>query len=614
MNYMSTVKASSSLAYKGRTIWLFIKYQLLTKGLLALFVFPIYRLALHSLLAQSGRTVFSSGDFVSFLLSVNGVGVLLLTLVVMVLLIGLDINSFIVMSALIYEGKIEMTARHMIGVGIKSLKQFLSPAGLLVMVYISLIFPLIGIGITVSPMKGFQIPNFITSVIYNTPLYLGLYSAVLLLLTYISYRCMFVFHYMLIGGSRTLDAVKQSARLTKKYGWQILKDFIVGLLKWFTPIYIPAAILFGLLLFALVQLAEQHQELRFSLFFILLSLGQVVAFATFLLPPLIVLNATTLFYRYNKKEGYPIELSLAVKASAWEDHVRHTIKWRSKVTLALAGLLLLAFNVLSSVFFTYFFEDMFSQGGQKIAIIAHRGGGDLGAENTIEGIEEAAKEGVSWTEIDIQRTKDGFYVLNHDGNFQRVAGDPRTAAEMTLAEVKTLSVTNHFEPSKASQPVPTIEEVVEAAKGKIGLFIELKGKTADTKMVDDMVALIKARKIEKEAVLLSLDYQLIEYIETTYPEIQSGYLYYFAVGQIDQLLGDYLIMEEREATPDKVELLKSKGKKVVVWTVNTAESIETFVGSDVDGIITDHVVAVKEGMKKRDERNDLEKIVDSIFG
>lgn len=296
----------------------------------------------------------------------------------MVLLIGLDINSFIVMSALIYEGKIEMTARHMIGVGIKSLKQFLSPAGLLVMVYISLIFPLIGIGITVSPMKGFQIPNFITSVIYNTPLYLGLYSAVLLLLTYISYRCMFVFHYMLIGGSRTLDAVKQSARLTKKYGWQILKDFIVGLLKWFTPIYIPAAILFGLLLFALVRLAEHHQELRFSLFFILLSLGQVIAFATFLLPPIIVLNATTLFYRYNKREGYPIELSLAVKASAWEDHVRHTIKWRSKVSLALVGLLLLAFNVLSSVFFTYFFEDMFSQGGQKIAIIAHRGGGACG--------------------------------------------------------------------------------------------------------------------------------------------------------------------------------------------------------------------------------------------
>lgn len=611
---MSTIKVSSSLAYKGRTTWLFIKYQLLTKGLLSLFIYPIYRIILDYLLAQSGRTVFSSGDFLSFLLSFNGLGLMLVTLVMMVVLIGLDINSFILISALIREGKIEMTARHMVWVGLKSLKQFLSPAGLTMMIYISLIFPLIGIGITVSPMKDFQIPNFITSVIYDSPLYLCLYSIVLLILTYISYRLIFVFHYILIMGNKTLDALKQSIYLTKKYGRQFLKDFILGLLKWFATIYIPTAILFGLLLVILVQLADNHQDFRFLLFFILLSLGQVLAFSAFLLTPIIILNLTNLFYCYNEKEGQSVQLGLPVKARAWEKNRPHKIKWQSKVTIAVALIFLLAFNLLPSFFFTTFFDDIFNQKQQGIAIIAHRGGGDLGAENTLEGIEVAAKEGVSWTEIDIQRTKDGFYILNHDGNFQRVAGDSRTSSEMTLAEIKTLTVKNHFESDKAAQPVPTIKEVVEVAKGKIGLFMELKGKTADTKMVDDMVSLIKAEHMEEEAVLLSLDYRLIEYIETTYPDIQSGYLYYFAVGKIEHLLGDYLIMEEREATPDKVDHLKSKGKKVVVWTVNTDESIKTFVNSDVDGIITDHVLAVKDGMEKRDERSDLDLIIDSLFG
>ncbi|MBF0787150.1 MULTISPECIES: glycerophosphodiester phosphodiesterase family protein [unclassified Streptococcus] len=611
---MSTMNASSSLAYRGRTTWLFIKYQLLTKGLLSLFFYPIYRIILDYLLAQSGRTVLSSGDFVSFLLSFNGLGLMLVTLVMMIVLIGLDVNSFILISALIREGRIEMTARHMIWVGLKSLKQFLSPAGLIMMIYISLIFLLLGIGITVSPMKDFQIPNFITSVIYGNPVYIVSYSVVLLMLTYISYRFIFVFHYILIMGSRTFDALKQSVKLTRKYGKQFLKDFSLGLLKWIATIYIPASIIFGLLIFILLRLADHQHDFRFLLFFILISLGQVIAFSTFLLTPVIILNVTTLFYDYHQKEGQPIQLKIPVKASAWEKNVPHKIKWRSKVGIAITLVLLLAFNLSSSFFFTYFFEDIFNQKKQNIAIIAHRGGGDLGAENTIEGIEEAAKEGVSWTEIDIQRTKDGSYVLNHDGDFQRVSGESRTSSEMTLAEIKTLTVKNHFDPSKVAQPIPTIEEVIEAAKGKIGLFMELKGKTADTKMVDDMVSLIKAEHIEDKAVLLSLDYQLIEYIETTYPEIQSGYLYYFALGQIEHLLGDYLIMEEREATSDKVDLLKAKGKKVVVWTVNTDESINTFVNSDVDGIITDYVLAVKDGIKKRDERSDLELIMDSLFG
>lgn len=59
---------------------------------------------------------------------------------------------------------------------------------------------------------------------------------------------------------------------------------------------------------------------------------------------------------------------------------------------------------------------------------------------------------------------------------------------------------------KNPQPVATLEEMLETAKRKIGLFIELKGSTADTKMVDDVVKMAQERNMEKEVVLLSLDY------------------------------------------------------------------------------------------------------------
>ena len=176
-------KVENSWAFRGRVIWLFTKYQLLSKGLLALVIYPLYSLAIDTFLGLSGRTGISSGDYLSFLLSFQGLGFLLATLVLMVVLIGLDINTFILTSALIKEGKIEMTARHMLWLGLTSLKSLFSPAGLLLMVYVSLVFPLLGLGVTIGPMRQFQIPNFITSVIYANPLYLSLYEGVLLVLT-----------------------------------------------------------------------------------------------------------------------------------------------------------------------------------------------------------------------------------------------------------------------------------------------------------------------------------------------------------------------------------------------------------------------------------------------
>ena len=74
-----------------------------------------------------------------------------------------------------------------------------------------------------------------------------------------------------------------------------------------------------------------------------------------------------------------------------------------------------------------------------------------------------------------------------------------------------------------------------------------------------------------------------------------------------------MIMEEREATPEKVDQIHDAGKKAVVWTVNTEESIEKFVNSDIDGVITDYVRRVKDGIQVRDNRSNFEIIMDEIF-
>ena len=73
-------------------------------------------------------------------------------------------------------------------------------------------------------------------------------------------------------------------------------------------------------------------------------------------------------------------------------------------------------------------------------------------------------------------------------------------------------------------------------------------------------------------------------------------------------------MEEREAGDWKIEEIQLAGKKAVVWTVNSSDSIDKFVNSKVDGIITDYVIDVRTGIKNRDEKTDFELISEYFMG
>ena len=175
---------------------------------------------------------------------------------------------------------------------------------------------------------------------------------------------------------------------------------------------------------------------------------------------------------------------------------------------------------------------------------------------------------------------------------------------MTLEEIKTLSVDG--------EPVATLEEALEATRGNGVLFIELKGETADQQMADDTVKAVKAYGMEDECVLISLKYELIDYIERTYPEIQTGYLTFASFGDTAKLNCDYLALEEESATADAIEAVHKQGKKVLVWTANEKNSQKHFLCSLADAIITDQITQATKLREELSERSDLQRMIDRI--
>ncbi|MBQ6387662.1 MAG: hypothetical protein IJH96_03470 [Ruminococcus sp.] len=186
----------------------------------------------------------------------------------------------------------------------------------------------------------------------------------------------------------------------------------------------------------------------------------------------------------------------------------------------------------------------------------------------------------------------------------RTAGVPQKPSEMMLDEIRTLRVNG--------EPVPTLEEMLEASRGKVTLLVELKGETADRQMADDAVRIIRERHMTDETIIISLKYNLIEYVATMYPEIKTGYLAFASFGNTAMLNCDYLMLEEEVATDETITNIHHVGKKVFVWTVNDKDDIRRFMRSEADGIITDYVAEAEQIKQELESMTSLERMMEGI--
>ena len=157
-----------------------------------------------------------------------------------------------------------------------------------------------------------------------------------------------------------------------------------------------------------------------------------------------------------------------------------------------------------------------------------------------------------------------------------------------------------------------MEELLDRCKGRITAFVELKGACVDEKMADDAVAAIRERNMTDEAVLISLKYDVLDYVKKTYPEIKTGVLIFGGMGDISKLNCDMILMEEEMATFWQIMQLEAAGKQTGIWTVNKESGMKHFLNSGADFIITDEIPMGVEMQEKLKERTDVELMEDRI--
>lgn len=114
-----------------------------------------------------------------------------------------------------------------------------------------------------------------------------------------------------------------------------------------------------------------------------------------------------------------------------------------------------------------------NDGGKSdyVMIFAHRGDWRNAPENSLQAYKNCIDAGFDGIEIDVQMTKDSVVVMMHDKTIDRTTTGTGNVSDYTLAELKKLYLKSPIG-VVTRQRIPTLDEVLELAKGKILIQVD----------------------------------------------------------------------------------------------------------------------------------------------
>lgn len=248
---------------------------------------------------------------------------------------------------------------------------------------------------------------------------------------------------------------------------------------------------------------------------------------------------------------------------------------------------------------------------ERLEITAHRGGASLAPENTIAAIRKAIEARADWAEIDVQRTADGALVVLHDADLVRVGGLQQRVAESTLAQIKSIDVGSRVSGEFRGERVPTLDELIAAAGGRIQLNIELKPNGPDdvAPLVHAVLDSVKRAGTIQRCRLCSQSYEGLQLARRMEPGLQIGFIAGGQIGDLSKLDVSFLMVAERLATRDLVDAAAIGGVKVHAWTINDPELLVPLLDRGVVNVITDDPVAMRRRLEEVQRLSPAERIL-----
>lgn len=557
---------------------------------------------ISSLLFLSGKPAITNGNVHLFFRSWIGYAVLALTELLLFVTAAALLNLVILLAEDLRQGYAVHPVRLLIR-SVRRIRFFLCRQGIPVLLFYLFFIPALTVTILFVIPNPFEFPGFVLYMIRKRRFWRILYILMMAILLALQMRGLFLVHEVVLEKLPLPEARKGAHRLVREHRGQIYPYLLCAFLMSAAVILAGLAFFRG---FPLVLSVLFRFLPRLAVRYITLlgtCMGIVVLTLCVLTAPWII--AMSMADLYDRLCGRGGGGSAGRKADPG-DAVGKTSRVPRQAVIGIA--VCLAAGAIVSGIALIHFEYLFPR-ARKIEAVVHRLGGDLDIENTLEGQEAALELGAEAAETDIQRTKDGAYIIFHDGTLKRMCGREERPCDLTLDELRSIELTTV---TGEARKIPTLEEVLDKGKGREKLYLELKGITADEQMADDVIEMLRERDMVEDCVLISMNYNVIRYIDRNYPDVRCGYLYFFAYGNESRLEADLLMSQSNVINPSKTRSIHRAGKMLYCWTVNSRAAAKAMIRRRVDGIISDRYDIIAAVLDHMESRTDYERIMDVL--
>src|SRR5256885_3187301 len=149
----------------------------------------------------------------------------------------------------------------------------------------------------------------------------------------------------------------------------------------------------------------------------------------------------------------------------------------------------------------------------RILLGGHRGNADECPENTLASFRSAIELGVDLIECDIHRAEDGGLPVIHDHLLDRTTNGSGFVRDHSMAELKRFDAGSWKDPGFAGERIPSLDEVLAVAKGRVGVAIEIKNLPLPYPGIEDaIVQTVKEAGMVGEVAVISFDHRSIKRI------------------------------------------------------------------------------------------------------
>ncbi len=202
-------------------------------------------------------------------------------------------------------------------------------------------------------------------------------------------------------------------------------------------------------------------------------------------------------------------------------------------------------------------------------------------------------------EIDIRLSADGVPVLMHDETVERTTNRTGRVASLMYSELAGAD-------AGGGQPVPALEQVLDAVDGRLVVMCELKSTPGtndqDSRLVEAILRVVRRHGSLRWTAVHSFNPEIVRSVRELEPKMSTAIIAPPMVGDGLAWLLDTAVesgcqavsLEHSCLTAESVHVVSSRQLTVWAWTPDTEDDWRRLSTAGVGGIITNYPRRLRE--------------------